>query len=114
MRTTLPISHNIQMMGLCKTMKCDKAHYIAHSQGQGIFLAEITWDPSLWDDVVFPILQDFADLWEAKKLPERMKSAQKEELTRVITERTFIRELSCITTKMQKQEPTQKRPNKPS
>ena len=114
MRTHLPISHNIQMMGLCKTMGCDKAHYIAHSYGQGIYLAEITWDPSLWDEIVFPRLQEFADMWERKEIPTGMKSAEKELLKKTIEQRTFIHELPCIATKMQKRAQLRTSPNKPN
>ena len=104
MRTELPVTHNLQMLFLCKTLGMKKAHYIAHSQGQGIFLAEITWDDSLWDKFIFPRLQYFADKFDSNEPPLKMERGEKDHLIDVIKRRTHVKEVECVSTIRQLQE----------
>jgi hypothetical protein len=112
MRTYIPISHIVQMLGQCQTMKLPKAHYIAHSQGQGLYLAELTWSETLWDEVVYPKLKDFADIWTVRGMPGRTSKSEKEELEKVIRENTFITEIPIVSSIRQLREQQQTIPNK--
>jgi hypothetical protein len=82
------------MHGLCHTYRLDKAHYFCWSQSQGVLMAELTWDPRLWTEVLLPRYREFADLWAVRALPGRMDSVDKKELIAKIREMTFISALS--------------------
>lgn len=108
MRTEIPVSHLLQMHGLCHTYGLSKAHYFCWSQSQGCLIAEITWDERLWDRVLYPRYKTFADLWSVRALPERMTSEEKEFLIGSIQRFSHIQEISCVRTKRQKREQQQK------
>lgn len=112
MRTKLPVSHNLQMLFLCKTLGLSKAHYICHSQGQGIFLAEVTWDDKLWDYIVMPRLRYFADMIDRNVCPPKMKAGEKESLIADIEKLTHVKEIECVSTIRQLQRQRQIQPNK--
>lgn len=112
MRTKIPISHIVQMLGQCETMKLPKAHYIAHSQGQGIYLAEVTWDVNLWDKIVYPKLKEFADIWSVRGTPSRTSQQEKDELETLIRNNTFIYEIPICSKLRQLRERQQMQLNK--
>lgn len=79
MRTEVPISHRIQMVGLCEAYALPFAHYICWSPNAGFMLARVDYDKTnLWQLCLFPRLRDFARLWALKQLPPRMPSGEKE------------------------------------
>lgn len=94
LRYAVPVSHNLQMLGLCHTYRCNKAHYICWSEGQGIFLAEVTWQPRLWSDWIYPRVAEFSDMVASKTLPPRMGAGEKEDLIGEIERLTTVREIS--------------------
>lgn len=96
MREEIPISHIVQMHGLCHTYGLPKAHYFCWSMGQGILMSELTWDDTLWTDVLYPRYKKFADLWAIRALPERSTAEKKERLIGKIKRRTFIREIASV------------------
>lgn len=97
MRTELPVTHNLQMLFLCRTLQMRKAHYIAHSQCQGIFLAEVTWDESLWEKLIFPRLQSFAACVYSNDPPDKLEKGEKQNLIERIKAATHVREIECFT-----------------
>lgn len=98
MRTEIPISHLVQMLGLCHTYNLHKAHYICHSQGQGILLSEVYYDPRLWTFLA-PKFRAFCDLWSIRAVPGRMDSAEKQEIIEQVKRYSFISEINCVTAK---------------
>ncbi len=81
MRTEIPISHRIQMVGLCEAYALPFAHYICWSPNAGIMLARMDYDRhNLWQLCLFPRLRDFARLWALKQLPPRMSSSEKQDV----------------------------------
>lgn len=110
MRTELPVSHNLQMLVLCKCLKLPKAHYIAHSQGQGIFACEVTWEPELWG-LIKDRLDYFATCVEHDVPVASMPSGFKDELTRRIKRLTHVKEIDCFTTARLLQGQQQRVPN---
>ncbi len=112
MRVEIPISHIVQMLGLCHSMKLRKAHYICHSQGQGILIAEVTWSNDLYDKVVYPRLKKFADMWSVRAIPARFPGEEKRELINTIRKHTFVREIADLATLRQLQQEQQMPPSK--
>lgn len=81
MRTEVPISHKIQMVGLCEAYALPFAHYICWSPCAGIMLARVDYDKTnLWQLCLFPRLRDFARMWALKQLPPRMNSSEKQDV----------------------------------
>ncbi len=74
-------------------------------------MSEITWDPRLWDQVLYPIYRDFADLWAVRVLPDRMDSKQKAYVKDMVQRFTRITEIPCVTRKRLQQEASQKSPS---
>lgn len=97
MRTVIPVTHILQMLCQAKTMGVEKAHYIAWSQCQGILMAELTWDPSLWDQTVFPHLQEFCEWHAREEIPPKMRNGEAQMLEEIIRRKTFIKEIDCMT-----------------
>ena len=70
-------------------------------------MSEITWDPRLWDEVLYPRYKKFADLWALRVLPERMDSKEKVYLTEMIRAYSHITEIPSVSTRRQQQEELQ-------
>jgi hypothetical protein len=98
MRTEIPVSHLVQMLGLCHTYNLHKAHYICHSQGQGILLSEVYYHPKLWEYLA-PKFRSFCDNWSIRAVPGRMDSKEKQEILDMVKQYSFISEINCITAK---------------
>jgi hypothetical protein len=62
-------------------------------------MAEVTWDPRLWDEVLYPIYKDFADLWALRVLPGRMDSKVKAYIKEMVQRYSRITEIHCVTKK---------------
>lgn len=90
MRSEIPISHLIQMHGLCHTYQLPYAHYFCWSMGQGSLLAKVEFAPELWDEVVYPRYKEFADLWAIRALPPRMPAGYVNDLKEEIRSLCFI------------------------
>ncbi len=103
MRTEIPISHIVQMHGLCHTYGVHKVHYFCWSQCQGALISELRFDDTLWTDVLYPRYRDFANLWALRIVPPRASKEEKDDLIEEIKARTYISELSCVATKWQQQ-----------
>lgn len=97
MREEIPITHLIQMHGLCHTYRAPFAHYLCWSQSQGMLLAEVHFAPELWD-VLYPLYEEFIALWNAGKLPEKMTKDEKEWLERKVRSLCDIREIDAVRT----------------
>lgn len=98
MRTEIPITHLVQMLGLCHTYGLHKAHYICWSQHQGILISEVYFHPQLVQQV-FRWLTEFADLWSVRALPGRMEKGEREKREFIIRQGCFISEINCVATK---------------
>ena len=107
MRTEIPITHLIQMWGLCHTYGLPKAHYICWSQHQGILISEITFDQRL-TDFLMPLLVEFCDWWSLRALPPRLPQGQKQMVTDMVNEHCFISEINCVSRKRRQRELQQK------
>lgn len=81
MRDEIPISHLLQMHGLCHTYKVQKAHYFCWTASVGILMAEVMFADELWDEILYPRYKSFADMWALRTLPARntMSKDDKEE-----------------------------------
>lgn len=90
MRSEIPISHLIQMHGLCHTYQLPYAHYFCWSMGQGSLLSKVEWHPDLWSEVIYPRYKEFADLWAIRALPARMTGGEATDLKEEIRAMTFI------------------------
>lgn len=106
MRTEIPVTHLLQMLGLCHTYDLHKAHYISSSYGQGILVSEIYFKPRLWKFLA-PRMKQFCDWWSIRVLPPRMDAREKEEILREIKDGCFIDEINCVTKKRLQQVPPQ-------
>lgn len=62
-------------------------------------MSEVTWDPRLWTEVLYPIYQEFADLWALRTLPGRMNSKQKTYVQDMVRKYSRITEIPCVTRK---------------
>lgn len=98
MRTEIPVSHITQMHGLCHTYNLPFAHYLCWSQGQGILMCEVRWDPTLWTHDLYPRYKQFADWWALRAVPERVEAEEKEKVLRRIKRKTRITEISRVST----------------
>lgn len=101
MRTEIPTSHLLQMMGLCHCYGYEKAHYICHSQGQGILLAEVTFAPGFWETTVYPWLKQFADWWAVRHVPGPMKNGEAAEREALIRANCFVNQIPIVASKRQ-------------
>lgn len=79
MRDEIPISHILQMHGLCHTYKMPKAHYFCWTASVGCLLAEVTFEDFVWDELLYPRYRSFADLWALRELPGKGMSADEKE-----------------------------------
>ena len=95
MRTAVPITHNLQMHGLCHTYGLNKAHYFCWSSGQGSYLAEVTWEPVLWHRV-YEWYAEFADQWERQEIPKGLKGTEKEARAEFIWRHTNVGEVANV------------------
>ena len=95
LREEIPVSHILQMHGLCHTYGLEKAHYICWCQHRGCLVAEILFDPGLWD-WLYPHYKSFSDLWSVRALPGRMDSKQKQMLLDGIAERVRVVPISSL------------------
>lgn len=91
-REEIPISHKIQMFGLCHTYELSKAHYACWSASSGVCFGEVTFADDLWE-CVYPYLKTFADNWSNKVVPGRTKWQQKDYITEIFSDKVFVREL---------------------
>lgn len=90
LRNEVPLTHLIQMLGLCHTYKLDYAHYISWSMSQGFLLAHVSYDERLWDNVCYPEFKKFADMWALRQVPERVDSKNKRRILEAIQHYTHI------------------------
>lgn len=78
-REEMPISHILQIHGLCHTYKLPAAHYFCWTASQGCYLANIEFAGELWDEIVYPRYKSFADLWALRQLPGKGLTADEKE-----------------------------------
>jgi hypothetical protein len=62
-------------------------------------MSEVTWDPRLWSEVLYPIYRDFADLWALRVLPGRMDTKVKTYIQDMVRKYSHITEIPCVTRK---------------
>ena len=98
LREEIPVSHILQMHGLCHTYGLTRAHYICWCQHRGCLLSELTWDPRLWD-FLYTYYKEFADMWAIRAIPARMCSERKQLLLDTITLYTTITAIHPVYTK---------------
>ena len=96
MRTEIPVTHLLQMLGLCHLYGLPFAHYICVSQGQGILLAQVDFVPGFWELEIYPRLKQFAEWWALRILPPVMTSIEKQQLIKLIRENCIVREISAV------------------
>jgi hypothetical protein len=89
-RPYIPHGHLVQMCGLCKLYDLRSAHYICSTYERGIYLAEITFDPRLWEETIYPALCEFADHLAQKKDFGRMPGGVKASIMADIAKWSFI------------------------
>jgi hypothetical protein len=95
-REYIPVSHIVQIACLCHDLKLKTAHYICWTPNEGILMCEMTFDPTLYPDILYPLMKEFADLFDAGTLPPRMKEGQKELIEELIRRRCFIDEIPSV------------------
>ncbi len=71
-------------------------------------MSEVTWDPRLWSEVLYPIYREFADLWAIRVLPGRMNSQVKAYVQEMVRRYSHITEIRCVSRKRLLQEASQK------
>jgi len=103
-RNEVPITHLLQMLGLCHAYGYDKAHYICSAYGHGIFLAEVTWRPGFWNTEIYPRLRQFADWWALRRTPPIMRSEEKMALIAKIRANSFVTRIPALVAPMPLQE----------
>lgn len=96
MRVEIPVTHLVQMAGLCQCYGFDYAHYICSSYGQGILIARVDFCPGLWADTVYPRLREFADMWSRRQLPGKMAGSDREALISEIRARCTVTEIPAV------------------
>ena len=102
-RTEIPITHLLQMHGLCHTYGLPKAHYICWCQSKGIFIAEVLFHPNLWD-FLYPRYKDFASLWAYGIVPGRMDSQEKQTIIDYVNSHVIVREIASVSDRVQRRE----------
>lgn len=95
MRTEIPISHLIQMHGLCHTYQAPFAHYLCWSQCQGILLAEVHFDVRLWE-ILYPRYLEFINMWNRGEIPGPFSKHDKEQLEAQVRSLCYITEIPCV------------------
>jgi predicted phage-related endonuclease len=95
-RDQIPVSHICQMVGLMHHTGLKKAHYISWNPENGVFLAEVTCDPRLWDEVMYPRLKQFADWRACGVIPPNMKKADKQYILDAIDEWAYVTEIPSL------------------
>lgn len=90
LRDHLPITHNLQMMGLCAIYGFAKAHYICWLEGEGAQLYEVSWAPGTFEQHVLPLLRRFADFRALKQVPPPFPRGHKKAFTELIESLTTV------------------------
>lgn len=94
-RLHIPVGHLLQMHGLCHTYGLPFAHYACWCAARGLFVAEVHFDPALWD-YVYPRYRQFADWWTLRQLPPPMPSSEKCELECQITRMCSVVSITAV------------------
>lgn len=100
LREEIPVTHLVQMLGLCKIYDLPFAHYICHTYNVGIQLARVEFDDALWTEV-YRRLQMFALCFEKHIKPPKSDTKQ---FTQFIRDHTHITGFPELESKMQRLE----------
>ncbi len=106
-RNFIPLTHKLQMMGLCEAYDLPYAHYIAWTPDEGVYLAEFRYDEELWRETIFPLLVQFANWRDQKVIPPRTSSGTKLFITDAVDAGVHIEEIKCIKSKRRRLEQPQ-------
>lgn len=76
----IDVGHMLQMLGQCRVFGYNKSHYVRyHRETERFFIANVTFDPRLWDLWVYPKLRVFMDRIErGVGYPERVFAEERE------------------------------------
>lgn len=97
-RTTVPVTHLLQMLGLCHVHGVGKAHYVCWQRNVAVFVAEVTFDDDLWNRV-YDRLRVFADHWAAGTLPVKLTARERHDFVEEILVRCHVHAVPCLRTK---------------
>jgi hypothetical protein len=90
-RTTPPIYHLVQIIGLCAIFKISHAYYVCWSAYDAtLTICDIEINMTVWHDYIYPALQQYCAWKSDQYLPPRMPSKLKRELTEAINEHCTI------------------------
>lgn len=78
-RGYIPVHHLLQMLGQMVCFGLRRSHYVAyHTERQVFYMAEVTFDDTLWSNVIYPRLKAFMDMVQrGGPVPGRVTAATK-------------------------------------